>query len=269
MQTIEVKPWAESQGASVTINACDFNPDFHQRLDGDDSPIPSKYDGLGRGALEALITASFKAHLARQSDDDLRDMLVGLDRQAEFEAKLASGEIEFTAGTNSDGALTLTVDLGGVADESAAAATGAESVSGAAGADSASGAGDGIAAVEPNGPDTIDAPAGADSVAGAADGDVIVGDGSGVALDPLVELEPHHSRSGTVEPSRVDTDGDGHDDNSGEFVEHPASDDPEKKTMKQLKAEITARKGHFLARANHAELEKILAGLPPLDPAAE
>lgn len=35
MDTIKVKPWHPSQGDHVVINAADFDPAVHQRLDGD------------------------------------------------------------------------------------------------------------------------------------------------------------------------------------------------------------------------------------------
>lgn len=33
METMKVKPWGEGQGDHVVINAEDFNPEFHKKLD--------------------------------------------------------------------------------------------------------------------------------------------------------------------------------------------------------------------------------------------
>lgn len=89
MLTIEVKPWADVQGASVTINACDFDPALHERMDGDDTPLPSKYDGLTRQQLLDKTFEGVRDYLNTLSDSDLRDNLDHKDRSL---AQLASDE---------------------------------------------------------------------------------------------------------------------------------------------------------------------------------
>jgi hypothetical protein len=73
MDTIKVKPWHPSQGDHVVINAADFDPAVHQRLDG-------KTDGLVvnvtaskemttdelKAALKAL-GVSFRANASRET----------------------------------------------------------------------------------------------------------------------------------------------------------------------------------------------------------
>lgn len=71
MKTIQVKPWAEGQGDSVTIDAASFNPDFHVRLDGDDTPLPGPFDDLSREALVELAVADFRDELTRVSHEEL------------------------------------------------------------------------------------------------------------------------------------------------------------------------------------------------------
>lgn len=92
MQTIKVKPWADGQGDFVTINVTDFNSTLHERLDGDDTPLPGPYDGWSRATLIAAALGKATDFINSQTDDQLRTMLEGMDRQDADRAAYERGE---------------------------------------------------------------------------------------------------------------------------------------------------------------------------------
>ncbi|MFZ5669122.1 MAG: hypothetical protein ACOY4K_06485 [Pseudomonadota bacterium] len=75
MTTIKVKPWAEGQGEFVLIDALAFDPAIHQRLDGDDTPLPGPFDHIGRVKLIELAVTVFREQIVAASDEDLRRLL--------------------------------------------------------------------------------------------------------------------------------------------------------------------------------------------------
>jgi hypothetical protein len=87
MRTINVKPWADGQGEFVIIDVASFNPKLHERLDGDDTPLPGPFDDHSRDQLIDLAVVSFREDMAGLSDDDLRRGLEALDRRRQREAE--------------------------------------------------------------------------------------------------------------------------------------------------------------------------------------
>jgi hypothetical protein len=56
--TIQVKPWSHDQGDFVIINEGDFDPDFHELLDGKVKKLSAPVDTSDKTALEVLAMAS-------------------------------------------------------------------------------------------------------------------------------------------------------------------------------------------------------------------
>lgn len=56
--TIQVKPWSDDQGDFVIINEVDFDPDFHELLDGKTKKPAASNDTVDKTALEVLAMAS-------------------------------------------------------------------------------------------------------------------------------------------------------------------------------------------------------------------
>lgn len=81
MSTINVKSWADGQGEFVTIDVATFDPAIHQRLDGDNAPLPGPYDAMSRDQLIDLAVESFRSELATFTDQDLRSGLEGVERR--------------------------------------------------------------------------------------------------------------------------------------------------------------------------------------------
>lgn len=52
--TIQVKPWSDDQGDFVIINEVDFDPDFHELLDGKAKKPAAPSDGGAKTVLEVL-----------------------------------------------------------------------------------------------------------------------------------------------------------------------------------------------------------------------
>lgn len=56
--TIQVKPWSDDQGEYVIINEVDFDPDFHELLDGKAKKSAALNDTVDKTALEVLAMAT-------------------------------------------------------------------------------------------------------------------------------------------------------------------------------------------------------------------
>lgn len=97
MKTVNVKPWGEGQGDVVTIDVADFDPSVHERLDGDDTPLPGPYDDFSRAQLVDKAVEEFKADLFSVSDDDLR---AGLTQR--FDARVAEARVQREASRVAD-----------------------------------------------------------------------------------------------------------------------------------------------------------------------
>ncbi|MBI5940663.1 MAG: hypothetical protein HY859_09575 [Caulobacterales bacterium] len=94
MSTIKVKPWAEGQGEFVLIDALAFDPAVHERIEGDDTPLPGPFDHTGRVELIELAVVAFREDLAGISDEELRYGLgqrhKAIQEKARAEAALAA-----------------------------------------------------------------------------------------------------------------------------------------------------------------------------------
>ncbi|WP_237133803.1 hypothetical protein [Pseudohongiella sp. O18] len=92
MNTIKVKPWGEGQGDHVVINEEDFNPEFHKKLDDDDSPA------AGRGPTVKDITkiledGGVEIPKTAKKKEDFEKLLA--DYTADVKKQLTDAEIEF------------------------------------------------------------------------------------------------------------------------------------------------------------------------------
>lgn len=59
MQTMKVKPWSEEQGDFVLINADDFDPSKHERLDGEaKAPVADQAGEAVEHAHDAQVASA-------------------------------------------------------------------------------------------------------------------------------------------------------------------------------------------------------------------
>lgn len=88
---VRIKTDANDEGF-VEINVSDFDPAIHERLDGDDEPLPGPFDEMQRGALLELAHAEVKAGVDAMSDEDLRGFLTYTREQRRRDAQRAAEE---------------------------------------------------------------------------------------------------------------------------------------------------------------------------------
>jgi len=87
MRTINVKPWGKGQGAFVTINVADYDPDVHELLEGERLPA-------GEGPFDLIAGLSATSTAVELRDEELETLTAKI---AELSATIAERDQQIEA----------------------------------------------------------------------------------------------------------------------------------------------------------------------------